>query len=315
MRVALFEPGSSGLEAVAEATFESGSHASFEEILDHFLEAHRDLKVRVACFGVAGVVVDGKSDITNLPWKLDETKLARAMGGRRVALINDLEATAYGMLALGEHERAVLNPGSPGAAGNIAVIAAGTGLGEAFLSWDGERHHVNPSEGGHAGFAPRSDEEIELLRFLRAELGGRVSVEHVLSGPGLHHIYRFVREKNEEREPAWISNRLAEEDPSAVIAELALASQDACCAHSLELFVSIYGAEAGDIALRYLARGGVFIGGGIAPKILPALESGSFMRAFTDKGHFSELLSAIPVKVALEPRVPLWGAARHALSL
>lgn len=313
--VALFEPRDARLESLAEATFDSHAHASLEEILDHFLEAHRDVKLRAACFGVAGVVINGKSDVTNLPWMFDETKLARASGAPRVVLLNDLEAAAYGMLELGSHERAVLNPGAQGAAGSIAVIAAGTGLGEAFLGWDGECHRVHASEGGHASFAPRSDEEVELLRFLRAEFGGRVSTERVLSGPGLHNIYRFVRQCSQEDEPSWVSKRIAEEDPGAVISELALGSQDACCAHALEIFVSIYGAEAGDIALRYLAVGGVFIGGGIAPKILPALETGTFMRAFTDKGRFSELLAAIPVSVALEPRMPLLGAAHHALSL
>jgi glucokinase len=313
--VALFESHESRLENLAEATFDSRAHASLEEILDQFLEAHRDVKLKAACFGVAGAVIQGKSDLTHLPWILDETKLARVLGTPRAVLINDLEAATYGIMALGSDELAVLNPGAQGAAGSIAVIAAGTGLGEAFLGWDGERHHVHASEGGQVGFAPRGDEQIELLRFLRLQFGERISTERVLSGPGLHNIYRFVRQCSQEEEPPWLSQRIAQEDPSAVISELALGSQDACCAHSLKIFVSIYGAVAGDIALSYLATGGIFIGGGIAPKILPALETDTFMQAFTDKGHFSELLAGIPVSVALEPRAPLLGAARHALSL
>jgi glucokinase len=313
--LALFEPRGARLESLAEATFQSRAHASLEEILDHFLEAHRDVKLRAACFGVAGVVIDGKSNITNLPWVLDQQRLAQVSGAPHAALLNDLEAAAYGMLALGDHERRNLNTGNPSIGGNIAVIAAGTGLGEALIGWDGDEHRVYASEGGHASFAPRSDEQIELLRFLHAELGGRVSTERVLSGPGLHNIYRFVRQCSQDDEPSWLSKRMAEQDPSAVISELALASQDACCARSLELFISIYGAEAGDIALRYLATGGVLIGGGIAPKILPALETGSFMQAFTDKGRYSEMLAAIPVSVVLEPRAPLLGAAHYALSL
>jgi glucokinase len=313
--IALFESNSDGLESLAETTFESRAHASLEEILDQFLAAHRHVKLTAACFGVAGAVIDGKSDVTNLSWMLDQENLARASGTPHAVLLNDLEAAAYGMLSLDSQDLKVLNSGAQEKVGSIAVIAAGTGLGEAFLGWDGERHHVHASEGGHASFAPRSDQEVELLRFLRAEFGGRVSTERVLSGPGLHNIYRFMRQTSKEEEPSWISERMREEDPSAVISELALESRDDCCARSLELFVSIYGAEAGDITLRYMATGGVFIGGGIAPKILPALESGSFMKAFTEKGRFTELMTSIPVRVALEPRVPLLGAARHAASL
>jgi len=232
-----------------------------------------------------------------------------------VALLNDVEAAAYGMLTLGDGERAVLNPGSPQPHANIAVMAAGTGLGESFLCWDGERYRASATEGGHASFAPRSDREIDLLRFLRDDFGNHVSTERLLSGPGLHNIYRFARQRSRETEPRWIEERMAEEDPSAVIAELALESKDAVCAESLELFASVYGAEAGDIALRYLAFGGVFIGGGIAPKILPALQTDVFLRAFVDKGRYSELIAGIPVWVSLEPRAALLGAAHRALSL
>ena len=311
----IFEFAAQRLEPVAEATFAGGSHDSFEEILVQFLEAHRAVEIQAACFGVAGPVIDGRSNLLHLPWQLEEAELARASGAARVVLINDVEAAAYGMLTLGDDERTVLNPGLPQPHANIAVMAAGTGLGESFLCWDGERYRASATEGGHANFAPRTDLEIDLLRFLRDDFGGHVSTERLLSGPGLQNIYRFMRQHSPETEPRWISERFAEEDPSAVIAELALESKDAACAESLKLFVSIYGAEAGDIALRYLALGGVFIGGGIAPKILPALQTDAFMRAFVDKGRYSELVSGIPVWVSLEPRAPLLGAAHYALSL
>ncbi len=311
----IFESAEQGLEPVAEATFASGVHGSLEELLDHFLAAHRAVELRAACFGVAGTVIDGRSDLIHVPWQLEEAALARAAGAPRVVLLNDVEAAAYGMLTLGDGERALLNAASPQPQANIAVTAAGTGLGESFLCWDGERYRASATEGGHANFAPRTEQEIDLLRFLRDDFGGHVSTERVLSGPGLHNIYRFVRQCSPETEPRWISERMAEEDPGAVISELALESKDAVCAESLELFVSIYGAEAGDIALRYLALGGVFIGGGIAPKILPALQTNAFMRAFVDKGRYSELVAGIPVWVSLEPRAPLLGAAHYALSL
>jgi glucokinase len=311
----IFEFAAQRLETVAEATFASGAHSSFDEVLAQFLEAHRAVELRAACFGVAGPVIDGRSNLLHLPWQLDEAELARASGAARVVLINDVEAAAYGMLTLGDDERTVLNPGLPQPHANIAVMAAGTGLGESFLCWDGERYRASATEGGHASFAPRTDVQIELLRFLRGEFAGRVSTERLLSGPGLHNIYRFVRQRSSEAEPRPITERMAEEDPSAVIAELALESKDAACVESLELFASIYGAEAGDIALRYLALGGVFIGGGIAPKILPALQTDAFMRAFVDKGRYSELVAGIPVWVSLEPRAPLLGAAHYALSL
>jgi glucokinase len=313
--LAIFEFAAQRLESVAEATFASGAHDSLDSVLVQFLGSHRHAELQAACFGVAGTVIDGRSELMNLPWRLEEAELVRCSGAPRVALLNDVEAAAYGMLMLGDGERAVLNPGTPRPRANIAVMAAGTGLGESFLCWDGERYRASATEGGHANFAPRTEQEIDLLQFLRDDFGGHVSTERLLSGPGLHNIYRFVRQRSPESEPCWVSERIAAEDPSAVISELALGSKDAACTESLELFASIFGAEAGDIALRYLALGGVFIGGGIAPKILPALRTDAFRRAFVDKGRYSDLVAGIPVCVSLEPRAPLLGAALYALSL
>ena len=313
--IALFERGGDGLERRRDATFSSRDHASLEEILTRFLEAG-PATIDAACFGVAGPVVGGQARTTNLPWTLDEGDLARAIGARRVKLLNDLEAAAYGMLELGSDERAWLNAGaSAGARGNAAVIAAGTGLGEAVLFWDGERHHAIASEGGHASFAARTDEEVALLRFLQTELGQHVSTERVLSGPGLFNIYRFMRERGSAPEPDWLAAQFARGDPSPVVSRAGLEGRDPTCVQALELFAAIYGAEAGNLALQCVAVGGVFIGGGIAPQILLALQSGRFMEAFTDKGRFSSMLKGLEVSVTLDPRTPLRGAARIASQL
>ena len=313
--VALFERRDDRLELRRDATFPSRDHASLEEILARFLE-EGPAAIDAACFGVAGPVVGGQARTTNLPWTLDEAELARAVGARRVKLLNDLEAAAYGMLELGSDERARLNAGADaGARGNVAVIAAGTGLGEAVLFWDGARHHAVASEGGHASFAARTDEEIALLRFLQAELGQHVSTERVLSGPGLYNIYRCLRETGSAPEPDWLAAQIEHGDPGAAVGRAGLEERDPACAHALELFAAIYGAEAGNLALQCVAVGGVFIGGGVAPKILPALQSGRFMEAFTDKGRFSGMLKGLEVSVALDPRTPLRGAARIASQL
>jgi glucokinase len=220
------------------------------------------------------------------------------------------------MLHLSSDELCVLNPGSrPGRKGHVAVIAAGTGLGEAMLYWDGQRHHPLASEGGHADFAPRTDQEIELLRYLRAKVGGHISFERVLSGPGFHNVYCFLRDSGYAPEPPWLAEKLRTGDPNPIITQVGLTGKEPLCVATLELFSTLYGAEAGNLALKCVATGGVFVGGGIAPKILPVLQGGSFMRGFTDKGRFAELLKSIEVSVALNPAAPLIGAAHYALQL
>jgi glucokinase len=314
--VALFERAGDGVSLLREATFQSEEHPSLESILSKFLHTAPTRALQAACFGVPGVVFDGRCQTTNLTWTLDEGTLAAAIRVPRVKLLNDLEATAYGMLHLQSNDLAQLNPGvQPTPRGNIAVIAAGTGLGEALVVWDGVQHHPVASEGGHADFAPRTDQEIDLLRYLRAKFGGHVSYERVLTGPGLQNIYVFLRDTGYARQPGWLAEQLAGGDPSATIAQVGVAGHEPLCAAALELFCSVYGAEAGNLALKCLAVGGVFVGGGIAPKILPALHAGGFMRAFTDKGRFADLLHRIPVNVALNPRAPLLGAAHYALRL
>lgn len=314
-RLALFEQGADGFHPVTERVYPSGEYDSLEAIVTRFLEESPQTSLRAACFGVAGPVFEGRAQATNLPWSLDETSLARATGAPRVKLLNDLEAAAYGMLILPSEELAVLNPGtSPPPKGNIGVLAAGTGLGEAMLIWDGRRHQPVATEGGHADFAPRNEREIELLRFLQGEFG-RVSSERVLSGPGFYNVYRFLRQRSTTAEPDWLAEEIASGDPSAAVAQAGLADKDPVCVEALELFASLYGAEAGNLALRCLSVQGIFVGGGIAPKILPALQRGAFREAFLDKGRFSALCERIPVKVALNARVPLLGAAHYARDL
>jgi len=257
--------------------------------------------------------VDGRCVTTNLPWEVDEANLARAIPAPRVRLLNDLEAAAYGVLTLPPDKLESLQAGKA-RKGNMVLIAAGTGLGEAILVWDGARHRVIASEGGHADFAPRTDLEIDLLRFLQKEFG-HVSYERVLSGPGLYNIYRFLRDTGHAPEPQWLSDRLRSGDPSAVVSEVGLAAGHPLCTTALELFVSIYGAEAGNLALKALAVGGVFVGGGIAPKIIAKLADGSFLAAFCDKGRYRDLMGSIPVHLVLDPRAPLLGAAHVAREL
>jgi glucokinase len=314
--LALFESNGDAVRAVREATYSSRSHKSLEELLGKFLQKGPKPSLRAGCFGVAGAVLDGKCRTTNLPWELDERTLAPAIGAPRVKLLNDLEAAAYGMLYLRPQELTPLNPhAGPRRPGNVAVVAAGTGLGEAMLYWDGHQHHPIASEGGHVDFAPRTDQEIELLRWLRTKYGGHVSYERVLSGPGFLNLYGFLRDSGHTKESAEVARLLAGSEPNAVITERGLAGTDPLCVATLELFSTLYGAEAGNLALKCVAVGGVFIGGGIAPKILPALQNGAFLRGFTDKGRFGELVQTFPVDVALNPKAPLLGAAHYAIRM
>jgi len=311
--IGLFEETGNRLQAIREETFPSQNYSTLEEIFNQFMGPGSRPPLHAACFGVAGPVIEGKSKATNLPWELDERRLAEALRAPRVKLLNDLEAAAYGMLHIEPTDLCVLQPGSP-RKGNIAVIAAGTGLGEAILYWDGARYHPMATEGGHADFAPRNDLEIGLLRYLQKEFG-HVSYERLLSGPGLFNIYRFLRDSGIAQEPEWLRTRIAEDDAGAVVSEIGLAGDDPLCTKALNLFVSIYGAEAGNLALKALAIGGVYVGGGIAPKILPKLRDGTFTSTFADKGRFAELLRSIEVKVTLNLRAPLIGAAHYALML
>jgi glucokinase len=306
-----------GLRApLAEATFPSADYASLEALAGEFL-SQVNLEVKQASFGVAGPVVGGRATITNLPWVMDETQLSEALNLSSVHLLNDLVAIAYAVPSLEPDDLYTLNEGKPAYGGTIAVVAPGTGLGEAYLTWDGTRYRAYASEGGHTDFAPTTPLEIELLRFLKDRLG-HVSYERVCSGRGIPNIYTYLKESGYAEEPAWLAEQLAKaHDPTPVIAKAALDGERPCelCIATLDAFVSILGTEAGNMALKVLATGGVYLGGGIPPRILTALEKGGFMEAFQRKGRLSDLLARIPVHVILNPKVALLGAACHGLGL
>jgi glucokinase len=268
--------------------------------------------VLAACFGVPGAVRHGRLKLTNLPWILDSSQLAIELKIQHVFLINDLEANGYGVPELTPDQILVLSKGDPAAEGNRGLIAAGTGLGEAILVWNGHSHLPMASEGGHSDFAARNEEEIELLRYLQKTLNGRVSSERVISGIGLANVYAYCRDVKRLEEPAWLKDRMRTEDPNAVIGELGESGASELCVEALHIFVSAYGAEAGNLALKILAVGGMYVGGGIAPKLLKKMQDGTFMKAFTDKGRLSDLLVQTPVRLILESRAALMGAAAYA---
>jgi glucokinase len=311
--LALFDKTPRGVVPVRDETMPSRGFETLEAAIDKFLSGGPRFAIEAVCLGVAGPVVDGRCVATNLPWVIDERTLAASIPARQVRLLNDLEVAAHGVMSLPATEMRVLQAGIP-RRGNLVLIAAGTGLGEAIVVQDGDRRIVIASEGGHADFAPRSDLEDDLLRYLRKEFG-RVSLERILAGPGFLNVYKFLRDSGWAKESPEVAARLQKEDTGAVITEQALAGRDALCVKALEVFVSVYGAEAGNLALKAMAVGGVLVGGGIAPRILPALTNGNFVNAFRDKGRLAALMDAMPISVALNPRAPLLGAAQVAGSL
>lgn len=298
-----------------EKLYATGDFKTLEEVASDFLSGA--WAIDGACFGVPGPIIGGVSHATNVPWAMEERALARALGVPGARLINDLEATAYGMLQLQESEIAMLQRGDPPASrAPIAVIAAGTGLGEAGLvPIDDGRWCSVASEGGHADFAPRGREQIELLEYLDGEFD-HVSFERVLSGPGLINIYKFLKMRAPGAEPQWLADEFARAtDAAAVISETALKGRDPRCVEALRIFADIYGAEAANLALKFMALGGVYLGGGIAPKILATLSAGGLVRAFLAKGRLDKVLARIPVRVSLNPAAALAGAARCAIEM
>jgi glucokinase len=313
-RLALFETTSGRLTLVTEESFPSREFPGLEDVVSKFLHngsgRNGNIKVDAACFGIAGPVQQGRAQVSNLPWIVESAQLSRDLKVSAL-LINDLEANAWGVELLASTDLVTINQGVPGAVGNQAVVSAGTGLGEAGLYWDGCQHHAFACEGGHADFAPRNDIEIELLRYLRAKFD-RVSYERVLSGPGLINIHLFLRDTRRGEEPSWLREQMQRGDPAAAISKAALEGRSPLAERALDLFVEIYGAEAGNLALKLFATGGVFIGGGIAPKILPKLKTRLFLDAFVDKGRLRPVLEAIPIHVIVNENAALLGAARCA---
>ncbi|WP_345989685.1 glucokinase [Sulfurimonas sp. HSL1-2] len=309
--LALYRLREAGLELETKRQYASREHADFTSIVDHFLDASAIAKIDAACFGIAGPVIGGICKTTNLPWQIDTRQLQARLETPKVRLLNDLEATAYGMLYLDDVDFVDLNPAAEPGTGNRAVIAAGTGLGEAMLFFDGQGYQPVGSEGGHCDFAPATPLQQELLSWLWERHPEHASTERVLSGPGVHTLYQFLKTKLIAPEPEFMRRLGPDEDPSAKISEGALLHNDPLCRETLALFAAIYGAEAGNLALKTMATGGVYIGGGIAPKILPFLQQ-YFMESFRAKGRFAPLLAAIPVRVSLNPETALDGAAHFA---
>ena len=311
-RVGLFRVTRRHTRRIFEKTFINRNYMGLEEILSDFMKEQKE--IGAACFGVAGPVIEGKVTATNLPWRLDRQSLQKNLSLEKVELINDLVANAYGIAVLKKKDFEVLNPGKI-MQGNAGLLAAGTGLGQAILFWNGSRHVPSPSEGGHVEFGPKNDLEMRLFRYL-IDRFGHVSYERVLSGAGLFHIYQFLRDFGRfGHEPEWLSNKIIQEDPPLVISETARLKKNRICVKALDIFASIYGAAAGNLALQVMAVGGVYVGGGIAPKILWKLKDGTFMKAFREKGRLSGFLAHIPVKVIMNEGTALLGAASRAVGL
>ncbi|MDX1623626.1 MAG: glucokinase [Gemmatimonadota bacterium] len=310
--LALAEPtGDADFAIVRERRFASGEHDGLEPVVREFLSEGEET-VEAVSIGIACPIVEGVCEMTNLGWRVDRDSLRDGLGIDEVGLLNDLEATAYGIDALGPDQIETIHEGVE-RSGTSALLAPGSGLGAAILTHLDGRPLVLPTEGGHVDYAPRNPLEWELLEHL-AEEHGRVSVERIVSGPGLHAIYRFLRDTGREEEPEWLAERLAaSEDASATISGCALEGEAEICEAALRRFVASFGAAAGNLALATLALGGVYLGGGIAPKILPKLKEGPFVDAFLEKGRMADLLADVPVRVVLEPRTALLGAARHGL--
>jgi glucokinase len=308
-RLGFFDVANGLLRPSLVATFQSHEYSGLDEIVTKFV-ADSKLHADAACFGVAGPVLRGRVETPNLPWIIESKRLAQELRIASATVINDLEANAWGIAALEDKDLVSLNSPTSTTLGNQAVISAGTGLGEAGLYWDGMQFHVFASEGGHADFAPRNDLEIELLQYLGARFG-HVSYERVVSGPGLANIFSFLRDTKRGTEPDWLPQEM-EGDPAAAISQAAIQGRCSLCEQALDIFVSIYAAEAANLALKVKATAGVYLGGGIAPKILRKLTGPLFMQSFVSKGRMQALLESIPVKVINNESTALMGAARCA---
>ncbi len=311
--LALYEIRDDKIELIYSHKFVSGDYTSFIDILDEFKNMIPDTKIKAACFGIAGPIIDDECIITNLPWqKITKKELEENINTNKVAILNDLSATAYGMLYLDENELVHLNPKGKKTKSTSCVVAAGTGLGEGILYFDGDSFHPMATEGGHTDFAPQNELEDELLKFLRTRFPEHVSYERVLCGEGIYTLYEFLKGYLNLDEPQKMIDIKDDEDKSAMISECAILDNDILCVKTLELFCRLYGAEAGNLALKSLSTGGVYICGGIAPKILPILEKGVFLDAFLSKGRFRELLEKMELKVSLNQDSALLGSLYYA---
>ncbi len=309
-RLAYFQPQNGHLRLVSERVFPSREHSELGEIVTQFLE-DSDTRPEVACFGIAGPVRNGRVETSNLPWIVEQSRLAKQIHLPATLLINDLEASAWGIGALAAADLVPLNKVSGPAVGNQGVIAPGTGLGEAGLFWDGNRHYVFACEGGHTDFGPQGDLQIELVRFLERRFG-HVSYERILSGPGLVNVYEFLLESGCGKESPELAAAIQKGDPAAAISRAAVDNSSPLAVKALDLWIAVYGAEAANLALKVMATGGLFLAGGISPKILTKLTGPAFMKSFVEKGRLRPLLESIPVQVVMNDKAGLLGAARCA---
>jgi glucokinase len=310
-RLAAFETEGNRLLRAVEKIYPSREHNGLAEIVADFTRTE-GIPAQAACFGVAGPVRGGRSQISNLPWVIDSRELAAQLRLRSVGLINDLEAFAYSLDVLESNDFVILSEGAANADGNTAIVSAGSGLGEAGLYWDGFRHHPFACEGGHADFAPKNEVELELLQYLMKRYD-HVSFERILSGPGVENVYNFLRDTGQEKEPAWLRDQLAAApDAPALISELAITQKVPICDRTLSIFVSVFGSEAGNCALKFMSTGGLYVAG-IAAKIVSKMQESNFMEAFLNKGRMRSLLEEVPVKIVLNDDSGLIGAARFTL--
>lgn len=311
-RLAICEVTEDSVLRLAEEIEPSTRFRTFKETVREFVAKH-DFELRAACFGLPGPVRGRRASLTNLPWAVDADELERELGLPSVRLINDLVANAYGLGTLDKEDVWVLREGVPDPLGNAALISAGTGLGEAGL------HRIDgvlvpfATEGGHTDFGPTNKMECDLLLFLQRRHGGHISWERVLSGPGLHALYDFLRERSPSAEPAWLRDELdAASDPSAVIGRYAVQEKSELAAETVNLFLALYGAEASNLALKTLATSGLYIGGGIAPKLRPLFQESAFLQRFDHKGRMRAVVEQIPIRLVLDDKAALQGAALHA---
>jgi glucokinase len=318
VHLALYNFVGGRLQPVRDEKFPAHEYATLDAAVTKFLAggdgvaATKPEEIAAACFGCPGPVRQGRLKLTNLPWTLDQHDLARALGIEHIFLINDLEANGYGIPELAPESIVALHAGDASAVGHRGLVSAGTGLGEALLIWDGRIHRPIPSEGGHCDFAARNEREIALLEYLRAKLTGHVSWERVVSGLGIANIYAYLRDVEKMEEPAWLRDKMTSEDPNAAIGQCADDGSSELCVETMQMFAAAYGAEVGNVALKVLAAGGMYLGGGIAPKAMKTLSGGGFMQAFLDKGRMAPLLEAMPVRVILDDTCALLGAAAYA---
>ena len=320
VHLALYEFATGKLKCIRSHKFPAHEFASLDEVVlrflgegDHGAATSPDL-IEAACFGCPGPVRDGRIKLTNLPWSLDVRDLRESLKIAHIFLINDLEANGYGIGELSEEAIYTLHPGDPASVGHRGLVSAGTGLGVALLIYDPikQKHLPLPSEGGHVDFAPRNDREIAMLKYLQGTLNGRVSFERVVAGIGIKNVYAFLRDDQKIEEPDWLRERMEHEDPNSVIGHCAENGSSKLCMETMSMFASSYGAMAGNVALSVLATGGIYLGGGIAPKTLKTLQAGGFMEAFHDKGRMEGILQSIPVRVILDDTCALLGTAAYA---